>query len=339
MKNIDKLKIELEKGTQVRFAVKEDIPRIMDFIKQYWKIDHILANNRSFFEYEFVKNDEVCFVALEREERIEGILGYIPCSNEKQRDLFTVMWKVLEEHNTFGGISLLKYLIENGNCRHIFSSGLNEGTRSIYKYLGYKVDYLSHYYRLNDMEEYKIASIARKEILPVCNLNMCQLKPVSENYFKTNVIYNKNNPYKDTNYYIRRFFNHPIYTYNVYEIFLEEKATNSFIVMREEKLMDRKCIHIVDYVGDIDKLKYISEPIQKMLTENQYEYIDFYQFGIDSAVMEEAGFSLNQRNAENIIPNYFHPFVQKNVSIGIFYEGKINPYIFKADGDQDRPST
>ena len=41
-----------------------------------------------------------------------------------------------------------------------------------------------------------------------------------------------------------------------------------------------------------------------------------------------------------VIPNYFEPFIQENISISYFTDSQNleNLRIFKADGDQDRPS-
>ena len=42
-------------------------------------------------------------------------------------------------------------------------------------------------------------------------------------------------------------------------------------------------------------------------------------------------------NDENVIPNYFAPFVQENVEI--FFHAPNEEIVFcKADGDQDRPN-
>ena len=48
---------------------------------------------------------------------------------------------------------------------------------------------------------------------------------------------------------------------------------------------------------------------------------------------------LEKNNDHEVIPNYFEPFLKKNVSIEFAYKAKENNYaIFKADSDQDRPN-
>ena len=55
----------------------------------------------------------------------------------------------------------------------------------------------------------------------------------------------------------------------------------------------------------------------------------------------KAGFlEVDFKNKELVIPNHFEPFVQKNIAISYFTDSQCieNLRIFKADGDQDRPS-
>ena len=73
--------------------------------------------------------------------------------------------------------------------------------------------------------------------------------------------------------------------------------------------------------------------------ENEYEYVDFYQYGIDHAIFDTAGFTLNLLTDDLIIPNHFEPFVQKNKTLHFFTSEHGQFYIFKGDGDQDRPNS
>ena len=68
-----------------------------------------------------------------------------------------------------------------------------------------------------------------------------------------------------------------------------------------------------------------------------YEYIDFYLYGIEDDILRDAGFVL-QDDDVNIIPNYFEPFVQKNISLDFYADSLEEIILFKGDGDQDRPN-
>ncbi len=70
------------------------------------------------------------------------------------------------------------------------------------------------------------------------------------------------------------------------------------------------------------------------------EYLDFYSYGIPLNILKKAGLKNKKKYKKLIIPDYFEPFVNKNINIIIGYRkfninGKVR--IFKADGDQDRP--
>lgn len=86
-------------------------------------------------------------------------------------------------------------------------------------------------------------------------------------------------------------------------------------------------------------LKSIKYNLFKLIDEMEYEYIDFYNFGINQKILNKAGFELNKYNKDIIIPNYFEPFLQKNIKLYyVSWPKKTSFPIFKGDGDQDRPN-
>lgn len=338
-----RIEYQCEEGYTIRFATLEDIDKIMLFIREHWKETHILAHDRSFFEYEFVHGQEVAFVLLvnEKTDEIEGTLGYIPYQEEGLRDMFTVVWKVLNSTDLFRGVALLNYLVDNGRCRNLYSSGINPSTRSIYKYMGYQVAYLQQYYRLAKRNTYKIAKIECPRIPSVEKNREYHLREVhdfAEMKEYKDLWMPKADPYKDAAYIEKRYFRHPIYHYRIFSIQREQNPPETFVFMREIDINGTKVLRIVDVLGEKTQLRYLGADIDALLEEGQYEYIDFYQYGIDEAIMNEAGFVLRKKKDGNVIPNYFEPFLQENVEIGIFFQKELQPCIFKADGDQDRPS-
>lgn len=334
---------QCEEGYSIRFATYNDIDKIMGFIRDHWKETHILAHDRKFFEYEFVHGQEVAFVLLvnEKTDEIEGTLGYIPYTENGLRDMFTVVWKVLNSTDLFRGVALLNYLVDHGKCRNLYSAGINPSTRSIYKYMGYKVAYLQQYYRLAKRNAYKIAKIECADILPVENNTEYHLQEVHdfrEMKEAKDLWEAETHPYKDAAYIEKRYFRHPVYQYRIFSIQKEKNTVGTYLIMREIEVAGARIIRIVDMIGDKTHLPYIGAGIDTLLEDGQYEYIDFYQYGIDEPAMNKAGFLLREKKDRNIIPNYFEPFLQENVEIGIFFERDLQPCIFKADGDQDRPS-
>lgn len=339
-----RIEYQCEEGYAIRFATYSDIYKIMWFIKEHWKETHILANDRKFFEYEFLHGQEVAFVLMmnERTDEIEGTLGYIPYVENGSRDMFTVVWKILNSTDLFRGVALLNYLVDHGRCRNLYSSGINPSTRSIYKYMGYKVADLHHYYRLAKRNSYKIAKIECVNILPVENnteYHLQEIRDFVEMKEKKDLWISEAHPYKDAAYIEKRYFRHPVYQYRIFSIQRGQNAAGTYLIMREIEVNGIRIIRVVDVIGEITYIQYIGAAIDALLDEEQYEYIDFYQYGIDAVIMNKAGFVLRERKDVNIIPNYFEPFLQENVEIGIFFEKELQPCIFKADGDQDRPSS
>ena len=145
----------------------------------------------------------------------------------------------------------------------------------------------------------------------------------------------KYNFYKSPEYFNKRYFNHPYYKYHV---LVKSKNANSILVYRIVKANGGSCIRIMDFLGDEKEFnKLTNYLIDKMLKE-KHEYIDIYEVGIEDKVLESSGFVERIEEDSNIIPNYFEPFIQKNIEI--YYMSNCNSKfrMFKGDGDQDRPS-
>lgn len=339
-----RIPIELPVGYTIRFAKKEDISDIMLFFKEHWKESHILAKDRGFFEYEFCRGDEVCMVLLLNDKNgIEGTLGYIPYGGEL-RDIFTVMWKVLDNGQMFAGVGLFYYLIDHGRCRHIFTSGLNESTRNIYKYLGFETGNLQHFYMLNTDCESRIAEIRDETEINTDyedSGDMLSLRAVTdrERFLADYISETKEDRiHKSSEYMVRRYFDHPKYQYIIYQLWRNGEKTDSFLIAREQRQDGSAVLRLIDFVGDETLLACVGTPLRQIMRENRYEYTDMYVFGVNDDILCRAGFTKKKQDSANIIPNYFSPFCRKNVNIGIFWEKEMHPIIWKGDGDQDRPS-
>lgn len=326
----------------IRKAKKSDIDAIMKFIDSYWRKGHILGVNKDFFIYEHLYGEDVTYVlSVDDDESIEAILGYIPYGKQN-RDVMTVLWKVGKSSAPMLGIQLLEYLVSNCDVRIAASPGINTETIGIYDFLHYTTGKLKQYYRLNqNIKEYHIPKIIDNRVLNTNSKAKCFFHKYNsfqelENEFSFEDYYAGNpKPLKEDWYFEKRYFNHPIYHYQIYGLGTEGKAT-TLLVMRELSIGQYKIIRIVDVLGNYDNLQYISQDIDELLRNNHYEYIDFYQYGLEDRLLESAGFTDREKTV-NIIPNYFEPFVQENVDI-YYFSTDPDIVLFKADGDQDRPN-
>ena len=143
-------------------------------------------------------------------------------------------------------------------------------------------------------------------------------------------------PYKDFQYIKHRYFDYPIYRYNVYGIKCEGKLVSAFIT-RNETVNGRIVVRIFDYIGDYKYIINMAHYIRNILFIDNVEYCDIYFYGVDEQLFVDAGFIEVEDDDVNIIPNYFHPFEKSNIDIWCDSQYK-NTVFFKADGDQDRPN-
>lgn len=326
---------------EIRQARYDEIDEIMQFIDTHWKKGHIMATNRMLFEYEYVVNGKLNFyIAKDKETNlIIGIIGYLFASlNPEKLDIWGSIWKIRNDIKTppFLGFELLKRMVEQNNARNYIVVGSNPKTATpLLKILwDYKDDTMAHYYKLSERKEYKISKIVKK-VKPIKDETILQeyLKEINsfeelEKIFNFSTIEDKV-PFKDKWYYRHRFFEHPIYSYKIYS------SANLFLITREQHIGDNKILRIVDFAGDQSKLSNLYDFFENL--SQDYEYIDFYNLGLEDNYLKKAGFTDKDDTPENVIPNYFSPFVQENVNIHVAYKDN-KCLFFKADSDQDRPN-
>lgn len=334
----------------VSLAGVDDIDDIRDFIDSEWKQGHILARNRAFFQYEHQHNAQVNFVISRNEDNeIMGVLGFIPSAVGELSDVSTVIWKVSKKSkNPILGVQLLNFLKQVKGVRNVLSVGINEKTIGIYKYLGMYTDKLAQFVLINpkiNLENFKIAKINKSidyfgmmSQQSEYRIKLIEQEPTYLDFAFEE--YKENIPYKNREYFIKRYFRHPIYKYNVYSIYFHEKSIGVFVT-RVQEYNASKVLRVVDFIGKQEQILSIGNYLRDLMVKENYEYADFYCFGIDKTILQNAEFQeVSHFSDEIIIPNYFAPFQQKNIMINFFVDTREihSLRIFKADGDQDRPN-
>lgn len=328
----------------IRIANYEDISAIMNFIDELWKKDHILARDRAFFEYEHVLDGKVNFVIAQNRKtnELDGIVGFLPASRNKEHlDLWTVVWKTRPGCIPLLGMELMNRVQTFTSCRN--PMGIGDNPKTTVRLLS-KVDKeisifkLEHFYLLSSNKQYHIACIRKKpdaacayygeKVIAARMPDACTAAEYID-FSDYSVC-----PYKDEWYIDHRFFSHPIYKYLVYG--LRRGASRAIIVMRVQEYGGSKALRVVDYLGDQICFAGLHSFFIEQMEELDCEYTDFYVSGFDKKLIMQAGFACVEENDENIIPDYFNPFVNENIEI--WADGKIKKCLFcKADGDQDRP--
>lgn len=327
---------------EIRRAVYEDIPNIMRFMDEHWKPGNILAKNREFFEWQFVDDGKVnMFIGIDDTDgRIYGMLGVILYSRSEHPDIAGCTWQTIKSDNPMLGMELQDCMWKHISPRYTDSIGLTEKAARIYATLGATPIFMDHYYRLANRREYVIAQIKEKRIPSVrkTGYSLVRIESVKEmqkiisaDELASGVMS------KDYEYIEKRYFKHPVYFYDIWKILDEKKSEKSVIVTREEKTNDAKMCKIIDYYGKPEILGEITGALDCLMEARGYEYIDVYSYGVKKEIYEKAGFLACTCESENIIPNYFHPFVRENVELRMLQPNLDGLRMFRGDGDQDRP--
>jgi len=236
---------------------------------------------------------------------------------------------------------MLQFLIDNSDARIVSCPGINKRTRAIYEYLGYFTGVMKHWYRLNRKSVYKIADIETASIPKIEVSNEYKLVKIEtfdelvQRFKLDNREKEANVPFKE-NYYIQeRYFNHPVFTYNIYGIEFEGDIS-TILITRIVECNNALAIRVIDCIGDFKRIEFITGLLDELLLEYDAEYIDFYETGLSDDIFYNAGW-LEVTQTDNIIPEYFSPYECKNIDI-YYFSTVENIVLFKGDGDQDRPN-
>jgi len=323
----------------IRFAEEKDIHGIMEFIDVYYKKGHMLGNDRPFFEYEHKAPEGVSYViSQDSTGEINAILGYIPYG-KSNRDIMTVMWKACHTAHPSLGLKLFQYLKDNGDVRVIASPGSNPALQGLYQYLGYQFGKMTQWYRLRPQDSYTVAKITDAEIpkgragASYVHLNGWQML---EGKFDFDSYTRESKPYKEKWNIKKRYFDHPVYHYDVYGIFDDSDKVRLLMVFRIIRVNGINVIRLIDCIGNFMLIGSSMMLLDDLLEKYDAEYVDCYEAGLPEFYMVNSGWRKTDGSG-NIIPNYFSPYIQENIDI-YYFSSDPEIVLFKGDGDQDRPN-
>lgn len=328
-----------------------EIEDVIDFIDKYWKKNHILTKSKVLLDWQYYdkKNQRYNFVIArsKKTDEIHGIIGFIISSiydeNIKTPIRWGSIWKVRNDVALKGlGLVLKGYMEEKIPVDYIGGVGLTDDSKEIDAKLKEKVGKLTQYYIVNpykkdyklvvnpEISKYRTANIEKKILLKITE---------SEFYNISNSLSKYMMPYKSINYYINRYFRHPIYTYN----FMSVKSKNvplAVFVYRKCNVNGANNIFIVDYIGKLDAMVGAYDEFVQLLRNEDAECISFPCYGISDIYLKSAGFC-NRDDSNVILPVYYEPFMQENVDLDYHFWTSSDfkdEIIVKGDADQDRPN-
>jgi len=333
------------------FCKKEDFKKLMDFIKKNWPRKNILTKNRKLFDWLYLNRQSKTynFVISKSKNKILSCLGIIKnevnLRTKKRGVIWLTMWlSVKDKKNTNSGIDLFYYLIKKYKKHIIGTVGLNESTILIYKILGFKTGYLDHYYISNpNIKKFNLVKVPiNKNYNTQRRKSSFHIEVTNKiNFYKKNINLKKyeNFFFKNYTYFRSKYYENPFYKYKFYLI-NKKKRTLGFFVGRVCTYKGNKALRFVEYFGSKSALANIKYSLMFFLNKTNYEYVDFYNAGIENKFLKKSGFKLNKFKKNIVIPNYFEPFKRENIKLryAIWPGKKILP-IFKGDCDQERPNS
>ncbi len=342
---------QLYKSYDIHFCRIDEVDELVVFLSNYWRNDHIFTYSREVldFQHKDCINSRYNFVLAKDKgsDEIHSVLGFVPTyqfdSEIKRTEVWPCIWKSRDDVHVKGlGVSLYHYLKEHIKIETISILGISEIALGIYKHWNFETGKIEQYFFPNyRMQKYQILGgntkfeqHTKSDCMTLREMSQAEFEAVSDIELLSLI-----NNYKSKKYYINRFFRHPVYQYKFFSV-ADGKVIKLIFVARICHAKQSKCIRIVDCIGNIEALSGISCALQNYLYENQLEYIDFVEVGLNADYFIKAGF-INRKAAGTIVPNYFEPFLKENVDLDYAYKTvleKKEPVFFKADADQDRPN-
>ncbi len=341
IKETDEYKIE-------RCAVC-DIELLMLFFADQWDKNHVIAKSKEFIDQHFFNKSSGTynFLIAKRKPNMEliGILGYIPnfyydkSISSDNKFIWITNWLTKKNNSKFSGLELLIELSKHENCSDIGIIGLSEYAKCLYKLMKYDVGKMDHYFIVNDskseflllkgyIKKTKSYSSGENSIMKkIQNLSEIQL---SHNL--KNSISNRK-PTKTIEFIKNKYLDNPYYDYQVYGVF-NPKELISILVLKLVKYEDSTIIRIVDFIGEDESLYGLYIEFQKLLKQYDAEYLDFYVKGMK---LEDSCFELKEEQGAVVLPNYYEPYKDENITIDTAFKISGEYRIFKGDGDREHP--
>lgn len=333
----------------IKIASAEETGAVQDFIRRYWKEDHIFVTSKEMLLWQHSSSDTphaLNFVIAKDKGSgtVDAINGFISTSHfdsdlESCRDFWLAIWKRREDISDVTlGIRLFYFVQQTFVPRSIGVVGLSEVAATLYARLGFQVGHLNQYFILNrniasptiavdkGFEFSELHAPSPYTITEVSGSDMRAMKKITPGKWV---------PTKSIRFLLNRYVRHPVYKYRVFAV-LEAGVPRCLIVMRAAHAQGSSCLRIVDFYGAFEGLASIQSELLTLAEREHAEYVDCYNYGVEPEVFRRLGFE--RRNDRVTIPNYFEPFERRNIDLTFGIKSDCRYVVFKGDSDQDRPN-
>lgn len=324
-----------------------------NIFKNYYKKNldnkNIFVKNKNTFDWHFKDRSKYNFFISIIKNKICSIQGYIPQSkydlNLSNKQIFLSNFH--SKKNILPGLGSVAFKKLISNKSFVGSTNFPIRMLEYHKKLGFNTGKMSHVFVINpNIKKFNILKINKNDQLKInkskTNLNIrldITFKLIkSINQIKIDKkIFKKFKPEKSKTFIKNRYLKYPYFDYYCYEIYKKNKPV-SLLILRKVNKGKNNLFKIIDYFGEDKNLKYIANLLIHLFKEYKSESVDFYYYGIKEKFAKNS-FFLNKNDFKNlIIPDWFNPFLKKNIDYhyAVKFSNKHNIRLFKGDGDRDR---
>ena len=347
---------DIYKDYEIRLCRGDEYEDNQALLDNYWRKDHIFVLSKEMFDYQHLDkrtNEYHFIIARERKtNEIHAALGFVPTSQYDADIERMMVWPCIwinrkDVHRKGLGATMYHYLKENYPIETISILGISETALAIYQHWNFTTGKIKQYVMPNVKGREHLAkgllnAYGEFSKKPADTMRLCPLERADyERLDPRDPIFTVNTKYKSKSYYINRYFEHPMYAYSFFAITDCDGRIAAILIARVCGDGEANCLRIVDLIGDAAYLACVRTQIQELLQAENYEYIDFLEFGLEDQLLKNGGFINRGEYADVIVPNYFEPFLRENVDLDCAFKTVVRDakfIIFKADADQDRPN-
>lgn len=324
-----------------------------DLFKDYYRKNldkkNIFIKDKKIFNWHFRDADRYNFFISINKNKICSIQGFIPQSKYdpklSKKQIFLSNFHAKQDVLPGLGSVAFKKLIND----KVFVGSTNFPLRMLgyHKKLGFKTGKMDHLFIISPFKKkFNIIEVNSKDKLKIKkiwkkpgnypDITFKEIKDIKK--IKLNLkVFKKFKPEKSKKFLKNRYLTYPYFKYYCYEIYKNNKAV-AIIIFRKLENKGNNIIKIIDYIGEDQNLKFINKLLIYLMKKFESECIDFYSFGIEQKYFKDTPF-LNIINYQDIIiPEWFNPFLKKNIDYHYAIKCLNNSSIrlFKGDGDRDR---
>ncbi len=332
----------MSSNIKIEFLKRKDINSFFFFINDNWKKNYIFIKDKIFFDWQFYNSKENIynFIIAKHDKKIVGCLGFILNNNyskafKKKDYLWLVNWYVIDKYKHLS-LKLLQFLLKKKQYHFIGTIGCTKRTKKILKALRFETGTLIHVACQNDLKKKFYLSKFKKNKSKIVTKKTMKIKKINRLEIKSFFRFLKPFNFKNEEYFLKRYFDHPSYRYIAFGLY-ENNLHLGFFICRECKFKNSKALKIIDYHGNRLNLSNFFSNFKKILATKNYEFVDFY-FYSKKNFYNYKNYLLKKNE---VVPNYFEPFIKKNVKITFAFHTHdkfYNPYFVRGDCDQDRPN-